>query len=250
MWRSAGPDRRSRNDSLFYLLTTGCQPFSPPQVNSRAMMCPAMQTVRNGERHRPQDMEKGHLSRPKDDPDLRKPSRDGGILTRDPLTPSHEYAVAGCRRPWPGEPLSCANVGRMLPGVVCLLSLLAPPSPFGSRKSMKFRSKNRAVNFQPEDPRGRADAAVLVTAALERLCLPRLPGDRAGTRPASGQAGLVVGDSAPQWLLHGVTVSAMAYPLSAAQTHLGELVAEARHRPPSDHHQRGRQTRRRADRHR
>ena len=97
MWRSAGPDRRSRNDSLFYLLTTGCQPFSSPQVNSRAMMCPAMQTVRNGERHRPQDMEKGHLSHPKDDPDLRKPSRTAGFEPATPLTPSHDFTVAGRR---------------------------------------------------------------------------------------------------------------------------------------------------------
>jgi prevent-host-death family protein len=65
-------------------------------------------------------------------------------------------------------------------------------------------------------------------AALERLCLPRclMIG---GTRPASGRAGPLVRVSVPQWLLHGVTVSAMAYPLSAAQTHLGELVTEARH---------------------
>ena len=54
-----------------------------------------------------------------------------------------------------------------------------------------------------------------------------------GMRPAGGQASPVVRVSAPQWLLHGVTVGAMAYPLSAAQAHLGELVTEAgqSHRP-------------------
>jgi prevent-host-death family protein len=37
----------------------------------------------------------------------------------------------------------------------------------------------------------------------------------------------------PQSSLHDVTVQSMAYPLTAAQTHLAELVAEARqnHRP-------------------
>ena len=37
----------------------------------------------------------------------------------------------------------------------------------------------------------------------------------------------------PQWSVHGVTVRGMAYPLTAAQAHLGELVAETRqsHRP-------------------
>jgi prevent-host-death family protein len=36
-----------------------------------------------------------------------------------------------------------------------------------------------------------------------------------------------------QWLRRGVTVRTVAYPLTAAQTHLGDLVAEARqsHRP-------------------
>jgi prevent-host-death family protein len=50
-----------------------------------------------------------------------------------------------------------------------------------------------------------------------------------GTHSATGHAGPVVRVSARQRLLHGVTVSGTAYPLNAAQTHLGELVTEARH---------------------
>ena len=54
-----------------------------------------------------------------------------------------------------------------------------------------------------------------------------------GTRPADDESGPVVRVSAPRWLLPSVTVSGMAYPLSAAGAHLGELVTEARrsHRP-------------------
>src|SRR6202034_4570773 len=69
-------------------------------------------------------------------------------------------------------------------------------------------------------------------AALERVCPPSCL-VTGGMRPAGGQASPVVRVSAPQWLLHGVTVGAMGYPLSAAQAHLGELVTEAgqSHRP-------------------
>ncbi len=72
--------------------------------------------------------------------------RDGGIRTRDPLTPSHEPTVAGRRWVKLGEPVSCANAGQTSLAAAEHLATLAP---FGSPESDYIRHTESAeIQFE------------------------------------------------------------------------------------------------------